>query len=65
MLTPWNNLVTLKSKNPHEHPLIDPNYFDEEQDIVDYVNGFKQGREIMKQSALNEYNGGEKTPGNK
>ena len=57
--------VTLKSANPHDHPLIDPKYLSEPQDLVDIVNGVKQTRELFNQPALAVYNGGEKFPGPK
>ena len=57
--------VTLKSGNPHDHPLIDPQYFTEKEDVVDMMNAIKQARDLMAQPALAEYNGGEKKPGPK
>ncbi|XP_055932739.1 glucose dehydrogenase [FAD, quinone]-like [Argiope bruennichi] len=33
--------IRLKSKNPYDAPLIDPNYFDDPRDIADVVEGLK------------------------
>lgn len=49
--------LKLRSNNPHEHPTIEPNYLDVEQDLVDMRNGLKLTREILEQQTLDEYRG--------
>ncbi|KUF94943.1 hypothetical protein AM588_10005293 [Phytophthora nicotianae] len=49
--------LKLRSNNPHEHPIIEPNYLSEEQDLVDMRNGVKLTREILEQQTLDEYRG--------
>lgn len=55
--------VTLKSNDPREHPLIDPNYLATEQDRVDMRNGLKVARDILSQQAFAPYRGDEILPG--
>ncbi|GBN40860.1 Glucose dehydrogenase [FAD, quinone], partial [Araneus ventricosus] len=38
--------IRLKSKNPYDAPLIDPNYFDDPRDIDDVVQGLKTCQRI-------------------
>ena len=56
-------LITLKSRDPEEHPLIDPNYLATEEDRVGMRDGTKFGREIIKQSSFDPYRGEEINPG--
>lgn len=53
----------LNSRNPFEHPVIDPNYLSTQDDIQDMRNSVKLSREIMAQEAFKPYNGGELQPG--
>ena len=57
--------LTLASADPFESPLIDPNYFAEQEDIEDYVKAVKHTRDLMDQPALQEYSGVERAPGDK
>ena len=56
--------IRLQSKDPREHPLIDPNYLATEQDRVDMRNGLKMARDILSQDAFTPYRGEEILPGN-
>ena len=49
--------ITLKSKNPFEAPLIDPNYLSTEDDVVDLRNAFRLTEEIVFSKAFDEYRG--------
>ncbi|CEG42160.1 choline dehydrogenase [Plasmopara halstedii] len=49
--------IKLRSLNPHDHPIIEPNYLEVEQDLVDMRNGVKLTREILEQQTLDEYRG--------
>jgi len=55
--------VTLKSNNPFDHPLMDPNYLSTEQDILDMRACVKLSREIMQQDAFIPFRGDELQPG--
>ena len=55
----------MASADPFKSPLIDPNYFDEQEDIEDYVKAVKHTRDLMDQPALQEYSGVERAPGDK
>ncbi|OWZ05037.1 Choline dehydrogenase [Phytophthora megakarya] len=54
--------VKLRSKNPREHPIMEPNYLDTPEDIVDIRNGVKLTREIFKQKAFDEFRGDALSP---
>jgi len=56
--------IKLKSTNPYDHPEIDPNSLSDEKDLVDFVQAFKNTREVFNQPALDDFNGGEYLPGN-
>jgi choline dehydrogenase len=47
--------IRLKSKNPKDYPLIDPNYLSTEQDIVDIRAAVRLTREIFEQKAFDQY----------
>jgi choline dehydrogenase-like flavoprotein len=51
--------VTLASKNPHDAPLIDPNFLGDERDLQTLVQGFKSMRRILQQTALTQHGGRE------
>ncbi|XP_077970441.1 choline dehydrogenase, mitochondrial-like [Styela clava] len=55
--------LKLKSKNPKDHPIIEPNYLSTEEDIVDMRNCVKLTREIFQQKAFDELKGEELRPG--
>ena len=41
--------IELASNSPWDAPLIDPNYLDTEQDVVDYRNAVRLTKEIVMQ----------------
>ena len=55
--------IGLKSSDPFDHPLIDPNYLAEEEDLIVTRESIKMARDIASQNALSPYNGGEILPG--
>jgi len=55
--------VKLKSSNPADHPLIDPNYWQEPIDLTCGLKGLRMAREILRQPALRPFLAGEALPG--
>lgn len=55
--------VRLKSNDPKQAPLIDPNYWGDDYDVKMSVAGFKLARQIMAQPAFKEFMRGEAHPG--
>ncbi len=55
--------VTLRSANPADAPIIDPNFLADPYDLRISVEGVRQSREIMRQSALARYVKREHFPG--
>ncbi len=55
--------ITLNSAAPHAAPLLYPNYFSEEQDIIDLRNGLRETRRIFMQAAFDPYRGEQLKPG--
>ena len=55
--------ITIKSKDPREHPAIVCNYLSTEQDRREWVEAIRLSREILNQPAMAPYNGGEISPG--
>jgi choline dehydrogenase-like flavoprotein len=55
--------VRLRSKDPADHPLIDPNYWDDPHDRAMSIEGLRIGREIMRQPALEPFILAERLPG--
>ena len=53
----------MKSLDPSEQPLIQPNYFLAQKDRDVIIKGFKMTREIINQKAFDEYRGKEVNPG--
>ena len=51
--------VRLASANPQDHPLIDPNYFSDPQDLDELLRGVKVMREVMAQPQIAQYLTGE------
>ncbi len=51
--------VRLASAKPHDHPLIDPNYFSDPQDLDELLRGVKAMREVMAQPQIAQYVTGE------
>jgi len=64
MRSPSRGYVRIKSKNPAQHPAICFNYMSCETDFREMREAIKITREIMAQTALNEYRGAELSPGN-
>lgn len=57
--------IKLKSANPFQAPMIDPNYLENEKDLNAMVIGFKKSRELLSQSAFRSYFLSELEPGRK
>ncbi len=55
--------VRLKSSDPKDHPLIDPNYWSDPYDREQSIKGLKLAREIMRTKALRKYILAERLPG--
>ncbi|XP_065647440.1 choline dehydrogenase, mitochondrial isoform X3 [Hydra vulgaris] len=55
--------IALKSADPKEHPLVNPNYLATQEDIVDMRECVKLTREILSQDALKPFRGEELQPG--
>ncbi|XP_048873766.1 choline dehydrogenase, mitochondrial [Brienomyrus brachyistius] len=55
--------IKLKSKNPLEHPIIEPNYLSTEEDVWEFRECVKLSREIFAQRAFDEFRGRELLPG--
>ncbi|MFM7329841.1 MAG: choline dehydrogenase, partial [Bacteroidota bacterium] len=55
--------VNIRSGNATEKPAIQFNYLSTEQDRREWVEAIRCARHILNQSAMNEFNGGELSPG--
>ncbi|MCB1180194.1 MAG: choline dehydrogenase [Leptospiraceae bacterium] len=55
--------VRIKSKDPTVHPSLVFNYLSTEQDKREWVEAILVSRKILGQSAMDEFNGGEISPG--
>ncbi|OAP46195.1 choline dehydrogenase [Sinorhizobium americanum] len=55
--------VRLRSSDPRDAPLIDPNYLATERDRLDTLQGLKLGREILAQPAFTPFRKREDAPG--
>jgi choline dehydrogenase len=55
--------LTLRSADPHDSPMIDPNYLAAEADMEVIVEGVKIARKILGSPAFNPYRGEEYLPG--
>ena len=55
--------ITLKSSDPNDDPLMYPNYFSVEQDLIDTRNGLREARRVFMQPVFDEYRGKELKPG--
>lgn len=54
--------IKLKSNNPRDVPLIDPNYFSEQQDLEKSIKGFKRARLLLNQAAFADHKLKEQEP---
>ena len=55
--------VRLRSANPADAPLIDPNYWQEPEDLRRGIMGVRIARDILRQPALKPFLAGERIPG--
>ncbi len=55
--------ITLRSDDPFDPPVIDPQYLSDARDLETLVSGVTRAREIMRASALDPYRGDEFSPG--
>jgi len=55
--------LKLKSADPSDHPILDPNYLSAEQDRVDFRSCVHHTREIFAQKSFEKYCGEEMRPG--
>jgi choline dehydrogenase len=55
--------LTLKSPDPREHPALRFNYISTDQDRREWVEAVQVARHILGQPAMDEFNGGETSPG--
>jgi choline dehydrogenase len=55
--------VKITSTDPRAHPALRFNYLSTEQDRREWVEAIRVARRILSQPALDEYNGGELSPG--
>ncbi len=55
--------VKIKSTNPKQHPALRFNYLSTNNDRKEWVEAVRVGREILRQPAFSEFDGGELSPG--
>ena len=55
--------VTLRSADPTDDPVIDPNYLEADRDLDVLVEGVRRGREILRAEPFDEVRGAEVWPG--
>ena len=55
--------VSLKTRDPHDHPALRFNYLSTEQDRREWVEAVRIARDILNRPAMAPYNGGETSPG--
>jgi len=55
--------LRLRSADPNDAPMIDPNYLATERDRYEIREGLKMGREVLAQPAFREYHRREDLPG--
>jgi len=57
--------VKLKSNNPFDHPIIQPNYFSDKEDLQIFIEAFKRCRKVYETSPIKDEIIEEVWPGNK
>jgi choline dehydrogenase len=55
--------VRLSGPNPHDPPVIDPNYFGDDRDMQTMITGLRLAHDIGAASALDDWRGAEMAPG--
>ena len=55
--------ISLQSSHPEDHPLIDPNYLDHEDDVQVMIDGVRLARRILKSGTFEQYQPHEILPG--
>ena len=55
--------LTLRSRDPREHPALRFNYLSTDQDRREWVEAIHVARHILRQPAMDEFDGGETSPG--
>ncbi len=55
--------MKLRSTNPGDHPILQPNYLTEERDRREFVEAVKWAREIVGRPAFDRFRGAELSPG--
>jgi choline dehydrogenase len=55
--------IKLKSNNPKDHPIIQPNYFQEKEDMDVFIEAFKRVREVYNTDPIKKHIKEEKWPG--
>lgn len=63
MFSNSRGFVKIKSADPKVYPAIQFNYLSTEQDRREWIEAIQVARKILNQSALDEFNGGELSPG--
>jgi choline dehydrogenase len=63
MRSPSSGFVRLRSADPREHPIIEPNYMSSAEDWQEFRAGVRLTREIFAQSAFDPFRGAELAPG--
>jgi choline dehydrogenase-like flavoprotein len=61
--TKSRGILKLRTANPLDAPLINPNYFAVEDDLNTLVTGVKIARRLLNTAAFDDYRGEEHTPG--
>ena len=55
--------LTLRNRDPRQHPELRFNYLSTDQDRREWVEAIQVARRILNQPAMDEFNGGETSPG--